>query len=54
MPKQFKKDQLVVIAGMYQGKILGKDWLDDTLYRVEVMNGPQMGKVLSYKPNMLK
>lgn len=54
MPKKFKKDQLVKIAGSYDGKVLGADWLDETMYRVEMLSGPQKGKVLSYKPDMLK
>lgn len=54
MPKKFKKDQHVKVASSYSGKVLGADWLDDTMYRVEMLEGPQKGKILSYKPDMLK
>lgn len=54
MPKQFKNDQVVKVAGAHKGKVLGKDWNNDSLYRVELLEGPQKGKVLSYTPDMLK
>jgi hypothetical protein len=54
MAKQFKQDQEVKVASAYRGKILGKDWNNDSLYRVELLEGPQKGKVISYTVDMLK
>lgn len=54
MPKQFKVNQIVKVGGMHKGKVLGSDWLDSSMLRVELLEGPQKGNVLSYKPDMLK
>lgn len=54
MSKQFKIEQIVKVAGSYKGRVIGLDTDNQGLYLVEILEGPQKGRINSYKSDMLK